>query len=1420
MEEPDVILSDDFVKVRQELDEMKSKIHQATSSAPEIDRVIEETRRTPFTSRISNLPIKDSRKVKLPTYDGKGDPKNHLAAFQIAAGRIYLEPDEEDAGYCKLFSENLSGSALLWFTQLEPESIDSFKELSSAFLKQYSMFMEKATSDADLWNLTQGQNEPLRKYIAKFKEVIAKIPGVSHAAALSALRNGLWHESRFREEIIVNRPSTVQDALFRATNWMEAEEEKLSLAKKHRPAKLVVGNPTKKFEPKDQKRFGVNPATNAVGKPSPNKGRYNSPNTWVRDESAYCDIHRVNGHSTKDCSVLKKHLTELWAAGELANFNIEEFVESYHKEKEDFEASNPPEKKHKPNGPGTPNTPKKRIDVIMGGSKLCRDSIRSIKRHKKSAAIQTAVGFQSNEQTPSIFFDNSDTQGLTGPHDDALVRTLDVANFEVTRCLIDTGSSVDLIFLSTLQRMGISKADIIGPPAPLVAFTSDTSMSLGNIKLPVLAARVPKIVEFIVFDRPAAYNIILGTPWIYQMKAIPSTYHQCVKFPTPAGIGTIRGDQETFKPIKQKRRKLGPDRAQAVNDEVDKLLKIGSIREVKYPDWLANPVVVKKKNGKWRVCVDFTDINKACPKDSFPLPHIDRLVESTAGNELLTFMDAFSGYNQIMMNPEDEEKTSFITDRGIYYYKVMPFGLKNAGATYQRLVNKMFAEHLGKTMEVYIDDMLVKSLKKSEHITHLVQCFKILNEFGMKLNPAKCSFGVPSGEFLGYIVTERGIEANPNAFLTMPSPRNIKEVQRLTGRIAALNRFISKSTDKCLPFYQILKGNKKFMWDDQCEAAFGQLKTYLTTPPILSKPKLDEKLYLYISVSNHSFDGDYEAKAPRIEAYLSAVKKLAGKFKEFELVRIPRGENTSADALAALASTSDPELKRVIPVECISSRSISVEETENDNTSEAEYIETPKPSSGNENSSLVITRSRIKSQDDELTPPLELPKRKSRRKLKDPEVPIKEPSPTEQSLLGDVEVRETIEDPDIPSEPEPRKFILKDNTSANNWGADWRVPIKNFILNGELPSNKWQARKLKIISAKYCIIKESLYKRGVSDPYLLCIFGPEVEIVTSEVHEGLCGSHSSGRAMAFKIKRLGYFWPTMISDCIDYAKRCKKCQMHAPLIHQPFEILSSISAPYPFMRWSMDIVGPMHRSTRGVQYLLVLTDYFSNWIEAEAYISIHDSVVKTFLWKHIICRYGVPYEIVTYNGPQFISNDFEDFCSAWGIKLSYSTPRYPQGNGQAEASNKTILSNLKKRLNARKVYGMEAVVPAELHVPGLRRSEAPLNEESNSKLLEDVLDTIDERRDQSLIRLHNYQQLTARYYNSKLKNRPLNVGDFVLRRVFDNTKEEGAGKLGINWEGPYQIIEKMRNGVYRLQDLDGNPVQRPWNIINLKKFYC
>ena len=274
---------------------------------------------------------------------------------------------------------------------------------------------------------------------------------------------------------------------------------------------------------------------------------------------------------------------------------------------------------------------------------------------------------------------------------------------------------------------------------------------------------------------------------------------------------------------------------------------------MEYPEWLANVVLVKKENGKWRLCIDFTDINRVCPKDSFPLPRIDLILDATAGHELLSFMDAFSGYNQISMDPDDQEKTSFVTVQGTYCYRVTLFGLKNAGATYQRLVNRMFQKQIGITMEVYIDDMLVKSTTAELHIAHLSEAFQILRNYNMKLNPTKCAFGVSAGKFLGFIVNHQEIEANPDkikAVLDMPSPSGIKEVQRLTGRIAALSRFVSRASDKCQPFFQVLK--KAFQWDTKCEEAFLALQTYLSSPPILVSPIKGELLTLYLVVSDFS----------------------------------------------------------------------------------------------------------------------------------------------------------------------------------------------------------------------------------------------------------------------------------------------------------------------------------------------------------------------------------------------------------------------------------------------------------------------------------------------------------------------------------------------------------------------------------------
>ena len=229
--------------------------------------------------------------------------------------------------------------------------------------------------------------------------------------------------------------------------------------------------------------------------------------------------------------------------------------------------------------------------------------------------------------------------------------------------------------------------------------------------------------------------------------------------------------------------------------------------------------------------MDYTDLNDACPKDSFPLPRIDQIVDASTGHGMLSFLDAFSGYHQILMHPPDAEKTSFITPHGLYCYNVMPFGLKNARATYQRLVTKIFRPLLGRTMEVYIDDMLVKSKQRPDHAAHLQQTFDLLREYDMKLNPLKCAFGVSAERFLGFMVTQRGIEANPaqlKTILQSSAPSSKKGIQQLIGRLAALGRFISRFTDRLKPFFTTLRGANRVEWNEECDQAFIAIKKYLT----------------------------------------------------------------------------------------------------------------------------------------------------------------------------------------------------------------------------------------------------------------------------------------------------------------------------------------------------------------------------------------------------------------------------------------------------------------------------------------------------------------------------------------------------------------------------------------------------------------
>ncbi|XP_056854770.1 uncharacterized protein LOC130504204, partial [Raphanus sativus] len=554
---------------------------------------------------------------------------------------------------------------------------------------------------------------------------------------------------------------------------------------------------------------------------------------------------------------------------------------------------------------------------------------------------------------------------------------------------------------------------------------------------------------------------------------------------------------------------------------------------------LANPVVVKKKNEKWRVCIDFTDLNKACPKDSFPLPHIDRLVEATTGHELLSFMDAFFRYNQILMNPENQEKTSFITERGMYCYKVMPFGLKNAGATYQRSTdrcipfkkllkgNKKFewnadcdsalCEHKAYISEPHIlsklihGELLYLYVATSEHAVSGVLVREENNEQKPVYYVSRSLFDAetryPVMEKLALAVVNAAQKLRPyfqshsimvmtsqllRAVLHSPSksgrlakwaielgeydieykPRTSSKAQVLADFIIELVPNETDATDKTQKWKLHVDGASSKQGSGigiQLESPTGEMieqSFRLGFNASNNEAEYESLIAGDLQLVTSQFHREYEAKNERVEAYLAVLRGIAQQFEEFELTRIRRGENTSADALAALASTSNPTIIRVIPVEGIDRPSIDLPRTGIAN--------------GEENLPLIgaiVTRSRSQ---------------RNIQDLEEEELGIlqnqRNPGESYRRTRSGVATRATPARVNLEEEPDhevnnvPHKAFQKELESRTNW----RIPIHNYIETGELPAERWEARKIKARSSHYCIMEGKLFKRTFGEPYLLC----------------------------------------------------------------------------------------------------------------------------------------------------------------------------------------------------------------------------------------------------------------------------------------------------------------------------------------------
>ncbi|XP_019240297.1 PREDICTED: uncharacterized protein LOC109220284 [Nicotiana attenuata] len=841
------------------------------------------------------------------------------------------------------------------------------------------------------------------------------------------------------------------------------------------------------------------------------------------------------------------------------------------------------------------------------------------------------------------------------------------------------------------------------------------------------------------------------------------------------------------------------------------------------------------------------------------------MVDATTGHEAMSFMDGSSGYNQIRMSPKDEECTAFRTPKGIYCYKVMPFGLKNAGATYQRVMQNIFDNMLHTRVECYVDDLVVKTKNRRYHLEDLRIVFERLRKFDLKMNPLKCAFGVTSGKFLGFIVRHRGIEVDPakiDAIQKMPRPKNLRELQNLQGNLAFIRRFISNLAGRCQPFNHLLRKDIPFHWDQLCQNAFESIKTYLLNPPVLGAPMLGKLLILYIAAQERSLGAllaqENEEGKEQALYYLSrtligvelnytpvekiclgllyAIKKLRHYFEAYTIKLISRADpvkfvmtrpvlsgrlarwsilfnqyeitytpqkavkgqalaNFLADhPLPAEWELSDEFLDEdVLFIEELPPWTLLFDGSARRNCAGADVVlisperqvlpfsfvlgETCSNNAAEYQALIVGLKMALEMKilmleiygDSKLI---------INQLLGNYEVKKEDLLPYHEYASGLLEKFDRVFLNHVPRE-ENRKadalanlattMVLGENESTkvyvcHRWviprlldlqvneshhtsvrvieEEDWRQPLIEYLEHGKLPEDPRQRTDIKRRAPRFIFYKETLFRRSFEGLFLRYLDKEEARQAMEEAHSGSCGAHQSGPKLHFRIKRMGYYWATMVKDCMDYAKRCQACQFHANYIHQPPEPFHPTVASWPFDAWGLDVVGPLPKSSMGHMYILAATDYFSKWAEAVPLKEVKKETVVDFIKSYIIFRYGIPRYIITDNGTPFDNK----------LKVVAKNKRdWHERIGEALWAYRTTFRTATQATPYSLVYGVEAVLPLEQQIPSLRIAiQEGLTSEENAQLRLAELEEMDEKRLEAQQKLECYQARLARAFNKKI----------------------------------------------------------------------
>lgn len=888
-------------------------------------------------------------------------------------------------------------------------------------------------------------------------------------------------------------------------------------------------------------------------------------------------------------------------------------------------------------------------------------------------------------------------------------------------------------------------------------------------------------------------------------------------------------------PIRQQFRRL----PLAKKDEVEKAVREMESQGIIEPScsaWCSPIVLVTKKDGSTRFCVDYRKLNEVTRKDSYPLPRIEDAIDSLGGSQWFSSLDLKSGYWQVKLSEEAKSKTAFSTGAGLWQFKVMPFGLCNAPATFERLMEQVLSGLPSTVALLYLDDILVPGKTFEKQVENLQSVFIRLRMANLKLNAEKCCLLRKEVKYLGHIVGCKGISPDPEkvqAVLDWPVPENTQQVRSFIGLASYYRRFIANFTELASPLLQLTQKNVTFVWSVEANCSFVELKRALTSAPVLAYPDPSHEFVLDTDASSVGIGSILSQRDRPVAFYskaLSAAQKnycvtrkellaVVDSIKHFHPYLYGQKFTIRTDhaALKWLLHFRYPEGQVARWLEILQGYNFSIEHQSGalhtnadamsrrpcNNCKHCDRLETMDRMSTVEGSTDVTASQRSGDQDslnEVLQPKGQLSCRAVAFDADSLVNVVSTPEELKEYQLKDEDLKPIISWLEESENRPPWDAVSAYSGVTKAYWAQW----KSLCLEQGLLVRLWETPSGDSV-VKQIVVPKALQKR-----VLECLHGT---IPTG--HFGV--AKTLGRV------KEQFYWVKSRQDVQEWCEKCDICARKRGPPRKPKAAMKKYVVGLPMERVALDILGSLPTTPAGNKYILVVSDYFSKWVEAFAIPDQEASTVANLLVREVICRFGVPLFIHSDQGRNFESLLFAEVCSLLGMEKTRTTSYHPQSDGMVERFNRTLENQLSRFVNehhtdwdehipyilmayrsavhestkctpAKVLFGSELRLPIDLYL-GRPDTEQEQSVSEYVSCLQEKLESI-----------HKFTRGQLQLVSDKMKDRydllqtvePLERGDPVW--LYQPQRKRGLSpKLQSNWEGPYLIIKKINDLVYRVQ---------------------